>query len=127
MIFIVVVVFSAAFSGFFSKKKDTDESNKIYTVVENPSVNGKDGLNLSELELKEYHTPTPIPPTAIPTIDIPTPTEGPTPTARPTRPPTPTPTEGPRKPYPTHPPYIPDPPEYIPGFFQTIINFFSNL
>lgn len=119
-------MFSAAFAGFFSQKRDGGDSTKTYTVVEGNPLDGSDGLNLAKLRLEEYHTPTPLPTAPPPIIEIPTPTAGPSPTPLPTRPATPTPTPGtPPTATPTSPP--PPPPDYIPNFLSPIINFLNNL
>lgn len=126
-VLIITVAFAFAFSGFFAPKKGTVESPKTYRVVESSPIEGTSALNIVELGLEEYHTPTPLPPPPPPPpIEIPTPTTGPSPTPAPTRPPTPTPTVGPP---PTAiltepPPPPPPPPEYVPGFIDYIIQFF---
>lgn len=126
-VIVIVFLFAVSFSGFSVPEKGGPESTKTYRVVEGMPVEGKNSLNIVELPLTEYHTPTPIPPPPPPPpIEIPSPTEGPTPTPAPTRPPTPTPTVGPLPTaVPTSPPPPPPPPpEYVPGFLDSIIQFF---
>jgi len=114
-VLVIIVLFSFAFSGFFASKNGDIESTKTYQVIEGPPVEGKKGLNIIELRLEEYSTPTPIPTDPPPPVDIPTPTFGPSPTPRPTRIPTPTPSA----PTPTRPPPTPTtpplPPTRAPG------------
>lgn len=126
-VLVIIVLFAFTLSGFRKFDKNNPDPTKTYRVVETDPVNGRQTLNIVELPLDEYHTPTPIPTEPPPIIELPSPTFGPSPTPLPTNPPTPIPTFGPSPtPQPTSPP--PPPPSpiplYNPSFIDTIIQFF---